>query len=99
MANETLECPVCGGSCFNALPSPWPFSMTTAGRFIPEPLAKEQCADCGMLLRTAHCFLGETDFYEKNYAFFDRPGAAVFDRPRYDTMAAWICGALNGYQP
>jgi SAM-dependent methyltransferase len=99
MMNDTFACPVCGGSRFNALPSPWPFSMTTAGLLISEPLAKEQCAACGMLVRSVRCTLAQTDFYEKNYAFFDRPGAALFDRPRYDAMAAWISEALDGYEP
>ena len=99
MSNETYVCPVCGGGLFNALPSPWPFSMTTAGRLISEPLGKEHCVACGMLVRRVQCILGQTDFYEKSYTFFDRPGAAVFDRPRYDAMAAWISEALNGFQP
>ena len=99
MARETSSCPVCGSNGFKALPSPWAFSMTTAGRFVPEPLAKEQCVSCGMLVRRAQRFLGQTDFYEKHYGFFDRPGAAVFDRPRYEAMAGWIVEALNGFRP
>jgi SAM-dependent methyltransferase len=97
--SETSSCPVCGGTHFTALPSPWSFSMTTAGRFIPEPLAKEHCAGCGLLVRSAQRFLGRTDFYEKKYAFFDRPGAEVFDRPRYAAMAAWMFEALGGSHP
>ena len=61
MTNETRVCLVCGGSRFNALPSPWPFSMTTAGRLISEPLAKEQCSTCSMLARSVQYFLGPTD--------------------------------------
>ncbi|MGP0074392.1 MAG: class I SAM-dependent methyltransferase [Bryobacteraceae bacterium] len=50
-------------------------------------------------MRGTERFLGETEFYEKNYTFFERPGAAVFDRPRYIAMATWIVEALSGYQP
>src|SRR6266404_5239697 len=99
MTNERSICPVCSGRSFRALPSPWPSSMTTAGHFIPEPLEKAHCDACGMLVRSAQRFLGQTDFYEKNYAFFERPSADVFDRPRYEAMATWIFGALNDYRP
>jgi SAM-dependent methyltransferase len=73
--------------------------MTTAGHLVPEPLAKEQCMACGLLARRASRYLGETDFYEKSYEFFERPGAGTFDRPRYNAMAAWIAEALNGWSP
>src|SRR5262249_50273594 len=38
-------------------------------------------------------------FYEKNYGFFDRPGAARFDRPRYEAMANWISESLDNNEP
>lgn len=72
--------------------------MTTAGQIVPEPLGKSQCSACGLVQRTSMALLAETDFYEKNYHFYDRPGAELFDRDRYAAMADWIAAALT-HQP
>jgi SAM-dependent methyltransferase len=44
--------------------------------------------------RTGATFLAQTDFYEKQYSFYERPGAALFDRQRYAAMANWIRASL-----
>ncbi len=73
--------------------------MTTAGKLVAEPLAKAQCMSCGLMQRVEIRQLGQTDFYEKHYGFYERPGAAVYDQPRYGAMAKWIKDALNGFTP
>jgi len=93
------KCPLCGESEFCRLPSPWPHSMTTAGRIVSEPLAKAQCMRCGILQRVEIRQLGETDFYERQYSFYERPGASVFDAPRYAAMADWIADAIAPLTP
>ena len=99
MTEEKCLCPVCGSKSFKLLPSPWPFSMTTAGQLVSQPLAKQHCVSCGLMMRSPEWFYAQPNLYEKQYAFFDRPGAAVFDRPRYQAMAEWITGALGTYHP
>lgn len=92
-------CYLCGSPRLLSLPSPWPDSMTTAGLKVPEPLAKVHCAECGLLQRVEIRHLGSTDFYEKHYSFYERPGAATYDLSRYQAMADWIYSALDGYRP
>jgi SAM-dependent methyltransferase len=83
-------CCLCGKSEFKILKAPWQNSMTTAGRIVEEPLSKAQCMSCGILQRVQIRYLGDTDFYEKRYSFYERPGANVYDVPRYNSMAEWI---------
>lgn len=68
--------------------------MTTTGAILAQPLAKAQCGRCALVQRSADHLLGHTDFYEKRYDFFERPGADRFDRPRYAAMAGWISSAV-----
>jgi SAM-dependent methyltransferase len=69
--------------------------MTTAGLLVQEPLDKAQCMSCGLLHRLETRHLGATDFYEKHYSFYERPGAAKYDAPRYAAMAKWIYGVVS----
>jgi len=92
-------CILCGQCEFKRIPSYWTHSMTTAGKFVTESLSKAQCMSCGLLQRVEIRQLGQTDFYEKHYGFYERPGAAVYDRPRYRAMAKWIKNALNEFTP
>lgn len=88
-------CAVCEAAQWRPLPGPGADrSITTAGRIVREPLGKAQCSRCGLVQRTAAPFLARTDFYEKHYSFYDRPGADRFDRERYLAMANWIAAAL-----
>ena len=73
--------------------------MTTAGKIVSEPLAKAQCMSCGILKRVEIRQLGETDFYVNQYSFYERPGAATFDAPRYAEMAKWISDAISPFSP
>jgi SAM-dependent methyltransferase len=96
---NSLICIVCNGTKFERIPAPWPHSMTTAGKLVEEPLSKAQCASCGLLQRVGVRHLGHTDFYERHYSFYERPGAAVYDKPRYAAMAKWIRDSLPGTAP
>ncbi|MBM3777160.1 MAG: class I SAM-dependent methyltransferase [Acidimicrobiia bacterium] len=90
-------CIVCGGRDWRPLPDPLPArSITTAGRIVDQPLGKAQCTSCALVQRTGAGLLARTDFYEKRYSFYHRPGAERFDRGRYAAMAAWIAGVLPG---
>jgi SAM-dependent methyltransferase len=87
-------CVVCGATDWLPLPDVGGGrSVTTAGRLILDPLGKAHCSHCGLVQRTAAPFLAQTDFYEKRYTFYERPGADRFDRPRYTAMARWIRAA------
>jgi predicted TPR repeat methyltransferase len=66
---------------------------------IDEPLSKSHCAKCGSLQRSAARLLGDTDYYETKYDFYSRPGADVFDKSRYFSMAEWIAKAINRFRP
>lgn len=43
--------------------------------------------------------LGDTDFYERHYSFYERPGAAAYDKPRYAAMAGWIKSSISPFEP
>jgi SAM-dependent methyltransferase len=73
--------------------------MTTAGKLVNEPLSKAQCSSCGLLQRIKVRHLGETEFYERSYSFYERPGANKYDLPRYSAMAEWIKSTLHTFYP
>lgn len=92
-------CIICGSAEFWRLPSPWLHSITTAGTVVEEPLAKAQCSKCTLLIRAEVRKLGDTDFYEKHYSYYHRPGASLYDAPRYEGMANWIKSAITDFEP
>lgn len=92
---DLQACVVCGKTDWLPLPDVGAGrSVTTGGWVTPHPLGKTQCRPCGLLQRTAATLLAGTDFYEKRYGFFERPGADRFDRPRYAAMAGWIRASM-----
>ena len=95
MSAAAATCAVCGASAWQALPDVGRgVSVTTAGRIINEPLGKAHCRRCGLGQRVTTRLLAQTDFYEKRYTFYARPGAEQFDRVRYGGMAEWIRRAV-----
>ncbi len=94
-----MKCIVCNSKDWRQLPSPLPHSMTTSGMIIDEPLSKAHCAKCGNLQRSEIRLLGETDYYETKYNFYSRPGADIFDKSRYLSMAEWITKAIGNFKP
>ena len=94
LRREGSRCAVCGCTTWLPLHEPGPQAITTGGRLIAEPLGKAQCAVCGLVQRVQQKHLSQTDFYEKSYSFYQRPGAEHFDRARYTAMASWIADAM-----
>ncbi len=94
-----MKCIVCTSQDWQQLPSPFPYSMTTSGMIIDEPLSKAHCAKCGNLQRSGIYLLGKTDYYETKYNFYSRPGADIFDKSRYHSMAEWITNAIGNFKP
>jgi SAM-dependent methyltransferase len=89
-------CQVCNGNNWLNLPNPVPDqAITTAGRIVNEPLGKAQCVDCGFVQRIHARFLGDTDYYEQDYAkYYDRPGTAQYHIARYRVLAEWMTSVL-----
>ena len=89
-------CQVCGGDNWLNLPDPVPHrAITTAGRIVNEPLGKAQCAECGFVQRIHARFLGDTDYYEQDYAkYYERPGTTQFHLARYRVLAEWMTSVL-----
>lgn len=100
---ETAQtvCEVCGRTDWYAFAEPRPGqSVTTAGTIVATPLGKAQCRRCGFVQRIAGGYLGDSDFYIKNYeGYFARVGAATYDLDRYATMARWVGDAIGFRQP
>lgn len=97
MTETGPACIVCGSTEWMPLPDVGGGrSVTTAGKLILEPIAKSQCRVCALVQRTGERFLARTGFYEKDYSFYERPGAARFDRERYAAMAHWIRKSVPG---
>jgi len=91
-----LRCYLCHSSSVREFaPLEVKLSVTTDGQFIPLPLRKAQCADCG-LVQTAQPFddIFAHLSYQNNYAFYDRPNMRAFDAPRYRQYAQWIAGGF-----
>jgi SAM-dependent methyltransferase len=73
--------------------------MTTAGRLVPGPLGKAQCAHCGAVQKIAAGRLADTDYYEQRYSYYDRPGAETFDVVRYRALAQWVAASIAPRRP
>lgn len=73
--------------------------MTTAGRFVDATLGKAQCQTCGAIQKVYERRLADTDFYEKAYTYYSRPGSEKFDQVRYEALANWIVSAVPGLSP
>lgn len=94
------RCAACGAEQWTPLPMPRSGrSMTTAGRFVDAPLGKAQCQNCGAIQKVYEKRLADTDFYEKAYTYYSRPGSEKFDQVRYEALANWIISALPGLSP
>jgi SAM-dependent methyltransferase len=98
---NSAACIVCGGNDWLPFPDPSPSkSITTSGIILDEPLGKSQCAACGMVQRTGHRYLADTDFYEKRYTgYHRRPGNVFFNRLRYAGLARWLAESIGNYVP
>ncbi|TDP71395.1 class I SAM-dependent DNA methyltransferase [Roseateles toxinivorans] len=92
-----LHCFYCSSRSWLRLPDPHPDrSLTTSCILVNESLGKSQCADCGLVQRTAHPFLGLGDFYQRQYApYYERLGVEEFNAERYRQLAEWV-GELAG---
>jgi hypothetical protein len=89
-------CQVCEADNWLNLPDPVSArAITTAGRIVNEPLGKAQCAECGFVQRIHARFLGDTDYYEQDYAkYYERPGTTQFHLARYRVLAEWMTSIL-----
>lgn len=101
MPTSIKRCSVCGADEWRAIPDPLPErSITTAGVLLNEPLAKAQCASCGLLQRINADFVGNSDYYEKRYAdYFRRAGAKTYDEPRYRATTEWMKAGIGDFRP
>ncbi len=90
------SCQICGSAKWRDLPDPAAErSVTTAGRILNESLGKALCNNCGFVQRVRARFLGDTDYYEKDYAqYYDRPGTTKFHAERYRVLAEWMASML-----
>ena len=87
----TDVCVVCGNSDWRPLPSPTANLMiTTAGKLVANSFGKSQCGRCGAVQKVRGGRLADTDYYERQYTYYDRPGAQAFDVTRYRALARWV---------
>src|SRR5262245_45419531 len=93
-------CVICGSSDWRPLPSPeTTHVITTAGRLVSGPLGKALCGECGAVQRIGVMRLAETNYYEHQYTYYDRPGAETFDIVRYQALAKWVHDAITPRRP
>jgi len=101
ITTTAMKCCVCESNVWLAVSNPVEKrSITTAGHLLNESLSKGHCKKCGLLQRIDTAFVGESDFYEEKYAgYYGRPGAEIYDAPRYTAMTDWMCAALGDFDP
>lgn len=93
-------CVVCGNSDWRSLPSPTAsLMMTTAGKPVAGGFGKSQCGRCGVVQKVRGGRLADTDYYERQYTYYDRPGAQAFDVVRYRALARWVEDAIAPWRP
>jgi SAM-dependent methyltransferase len=93
-------CTICGASHWRLLPSPRDdLVLTTSLRLIHGPLGKAMCGRCGAVHRISGGYLADTDYYEHDYTYYNRPGAEVLDQIRYRALADWVKEAVAPYRP
>ncbi len=96
----TDKCVVCGKSDWRSLPSPTANLMiTTAGKLVANSFGKCQCGRCGAVQKVRGGRLADTDYYERQYTYYDRPGAQAFDVTRYRALARWVEDAVAPLRP
>ena len=96
----TSRCVACGGTDWRPLPPPATEKMiTTAGRLVANNFGKSQCPHCGAVQKVDGRRLADTHYYEREYTYYDRPGANVFDVTRYRALALWIKDAVAQWHP
>jgi SAM-dependent methyltransferase len=97
---STDVCAVCGRSDWRPLPSPKAkLLITTAGKLVENSFGKSQCSQCGAVQKIAGGRLADTDYYERQYTYYDRPGAENFDVVRYRALARWVEDAMAACRP
>jgi SAM-dependent methyltransferase len=96
----TNKCSVCGRIEWRQLPPPsTELVITTAGKLVPGPLNKAQCSQCGAVQRVETGRLADTDYYERHYTYYERPGADTLDVVRYQALARWVEDAIAPRRP
>ncbi len=73
--------------------------ITTAGKLVANSFGKSQCGQCGAVQKVAGGRLADTDYYERQYTYYDRPGAETFDATRYRALARWVEDAVAPWRP
>ena len=101
LKGSAVSCIACGASDWLPLPEPAERrSLTTSGSVLRAALAKFHCSQCGLVRRLGVDLLGESAYYEEQYAdYYARPGARHYDQARYAVMAAWTADALDSRTP
>ena len=96
----TRECIACGSSDWRPLPPPGVQRMiTTAGKLVTTGFGKCQCGACGAVQKLEGGRLADTNYYERQYTYYDRPGAQSFDVVRYRALARWVDDAVSPLRP
>lgn len=73
--------------------------ITTAGRLVSIRFGKSQCGRCGAVQKIRGGRLADTDYYERQYTYYDRPGAQTLDEVRYRALARWVADAVAPSHP
>jgi SAM-dependent methyltransferase len=96
----TKRCAVCEGTDWRTLPPPeTKLMITTAGKLVQYSFGKRQCGQCGAVQKVGGGRLADTDYYERQYTYYDRPGAETFDVVRYRALASWVKEAVAPLRP
>lgn len=100
MSPLNISCEVCGSSVWHPLPDPsYSHSATTSGIIINRPLGKSQCHSCGLIQLIFHDALGYTSYYKEEYKYYDKVGAEVFSKSRYESLARWVTDNIIDLSP
>jgi SAM-dependent methyltransferase len=93
-APARTPCVLCGAGDWRPLPDPGPQSMASDWRVVAEPLARHQCAACGLVRRWPGGAADAT-LYTVGYGLYAHAPGEARERARQSQYADWIAASVT----
>jgi len=87
------ECAICGAAQWLSLPDPGPQSMTSDWRIVSQPLGREMCSVCGLVVRRERDSIDS--IYSAGYHLYAHAPGESRERARQGLYAEWITASTT----